>query len=692
MYRNLWIILFGCSLLIAVFFLAFTGSARGRADFIWNNATEPQTLDPGLMSGQPEGEIAMGLFEGLTMYHPDSLAPVPALASDWSINGLAYTFHIRQNAWWVKSDQKIRPVIAHDVAYSWQRHFFPETGSEYSYLLYVVAGAEQYEKAVADHWSATVNRYKSEHKDIVVRRPASLLPADRAAVEKFRTDKWNELVGVKTPDDHTLVVTLHAPAPYFLALTSFYPLFPAFREAIEEHGDEWILPQNIVTNGPYTLNEWRTNAYVRLKKNRHYWETAEYAVKRKKALVGKEPVDYQKAELELLDRYGPFVENGMESVEALAIQENNTAMNLFLNGDLDRIRTIPQEVLGDLLLAARKPETKIPDLHHGVIGAIYYYNLNMKLPAFANGEASRKLRRALALAIDRRGVVEVVTRGFQRPAFGFVPPGLPGYPEGRFFGSGDYDKDVAEAKRLMEEVRKSGMKIPVLQILYNNDEAHRKVAAFIQNGWAQHLGVESKLSNQEWGVFLDARRTGNYEISRSGWVGDFPDPTTYLELLTSGNQNNDPKYSNPVYDKLVREYAPRILETLATAESRAEILKTLKGSAAYRDEIGKVKQEDGRTLDEALRTSIAAYGEVKGSERLEKAGAIRLLLFQAAEGLAVYDMPVIPLYYYTSSQLWPAGLEGMFLNQRDTHPLKVLRWEGGARKKGTRYGAFPSLN
>lgn len=692
MYRNLWIILFGCSILVGVFFLAFTGSARGRADYIWNNATEPQTLDPGLMSGQPEGEIAMGLFEGLTMYHPDSLAPVPALAADWSINGLAYTFHIRKNAWWVKGDQKVRPATAHDIAYSWQRHFFPETGSEYSYLLYVVAGAEQYEKAVADHWSATVNRYKSEHPEILARRPSSLLPNDRLAVEKFRTEKWNELVGVKTPDDQTLIVTLHSPAPYFLALTSFYPLFAAFREAIEEHGDQWILPGNIVTNGPYTLNEWRTNAYVRLTKNQHYWETADFAAKRRKALEGKDLADYQRRELDLLDRYGPFVEKGMESMEALAIQENNTAMNLFLNGDLDRIRVIPQEVLGDLLRVSKKPDNSIPDFHHGVLGGVYYYNLNMKLPAFATGETGRKLRKAMALAVDRRGLVEVVTRGYQRPAFQFVPVGIEGYPEQRFFGSGDFEKDVVDARRLVDEIRQGGSRIPTFQILYNNDESHRKIAAFIQNGWKQYLDIDTKLSNQEWGVFLDARRTGSYDISRSGWIGDYPDPTTFLELLTTGNQNNDSKYSNPVCDRIIRDYAPRILDVLATSASRAEILKTLESSAAYRDEVSKTKQPDGQTLDGALRSALLAYGDVKEVERFERAGAIRLLLFQAAEGVAIYDMPVIPLYFYTSSQLWPAGLEGMFFNQRDSHPLKVLRWAGGARKRGTRYGAFPSLN
>ena len=276
MYRNLYIIGIGCLICLGVFLVSFTGSARKRADFVWNNQTEPQTLDPTRMTGQPEGEIAIGLFEGLTAYHPRTMEAVPALAESWEIDGLTYTFHLRPDAWWVKGDKifeidgRKRNVTSADIVYAWKRHIYPETGSEYSYVLYHIKGMEEYEKAVIKHWKNLVETYKAEKG--YSPRIKKLAPEERQAIESYREEKFRELVKIQTPDDLTLEVTLKSPAPYFPFLTSFYVLFPVPREAIEEHGDGWTRPENIVSNGPYTLKEWKFNSHIRLIKNQNYWE------------------------------------------------------------------------------------------------------------------------------------------------------------------------------------------------------------------------------------------------------------------------------------------------------------------------------------------------------------------------------------------------------------------------------------
>jgi oligopeptide transport system substrate-binding protein len=149
-----------------------------------------------------------------------------------------------------------------------------------------------------------------------------------------------------------------------------------------------------------------------------------------------------------------------------------------------------------------------------------------------------------------------------------VPGGIPGYSKTPLFGSGDFEKDVAEAKRLIAEVRAAGVEIPPFRFITNTHENHAKVAAFVQNVWKARLGIQVEISNQEWGVFMDTRRNGTFEIARGAWTGDYPDPRTFLDLFTTGNPNNDPKYSNPFYDRLVLGYCDNILEALKTAESR----------------------------------------------------------------------------------------------------------------------------
>jgi oligopeptide transport system substrate-binding protein len=689
LYRNLAIIAAGCLACLVVFRLSFTGDARTRADFVWNNNTEPQTLDPLRMSGQPESALALTLFEGLTVYHPKTIEPTPGVAHSWSVDSLTYTFHLRHDSWWVRAGEIVqtsegpRAVTAEDFLYTWRAHALPETGSQYGYLFHIIAGYEDYKKAVEVQWKNLTGRY-GPSRSIV--GPQDLDPHDLSELNELRDSLWRETVGARALDEFTLEVRLHAAAPYFSVLTSFPTFFPVPREAIEEHGDAWMLPQNIMTNGAYQLKSWRFNAYIRLVKNPFYWESEEYVAERMTAygqLTSPSPA--RAREYELQRTLGSFAERGLQTIEALAVEERNTSLNLYLNGDVDRIDELPATIVGELIDASRS-EVGLPHLHHAAQMIVYFYNLNLKHPAF-QGETGWKLRRALALSVDREGLIRTVTREGQAPAYGMVPPGVPGYPQRHLVGTGDHATDLAEAKRLFAEVRDKGGSIPKLRLLYNTSENHAKIAAFIQAGWRDQLGLECDLTNQEWGVFLESRSTGNFDIARMGWIGDYPDANTFLDLFTRENPNNDPGYENSFFDRLILEYAAHVDDILRSDERRAALLSDLRAQAGFRRRLErelKAGAERG-TIETAIETFLAA-AEV---EKPQAAFLTRRLLLELAEEILMHDVPTIPIFFYTRAQLWPPELEGIHTNLIDVHPAKFLRWRNNVRPAGSRYKVFP---
>ena len=215
--------------------LTFNASTRAPADFRFVNGSEPQTLDPGLMTGEPESRVANALFEGLTRRDARSLRPVPGVAERWDVSqdGLTWTFHLRADARW--SDG--RPVTAHDFAYAWRRLLDPTTGADYAYMLHGLREARAFHKG------------------------------DAEAARHFGVD-----AGVIARDERTLVVELAAPVPYFLELTSFFSTYPLRRDVIEASPRDWFLPGKIVSNGPFVLESWRLGDRLRLAKNPHYWD------------------------------------------------------------------------------------------------------------------------------------------------------------------------------------------------------------------------------------------------------------------------------------------------------------------------------------------------------------------------------------------------------------------------------------
>lgn len=220
----------------AVVVLAGCQRAMDRADFVFLNGAEPETLDPSLIVGQPEGRIAGALFEGLTNFDEHGEV-VPGVAEKWDISPdkRVYTFHLRADARWSNGD----PVTARDFRDSWRRTLAPDTGAEYAYQLFYVRNGE---------------------------------PFNEGKITDFSQ------VGVVAPDDHTLEVTLENPTPFFLDLCATPPLFPVHMPSVEKWGDEWIKPGHLVSNGAYELAEWRINDRVRMVKNPYYWDTAHVAM------------------------------------------------------------------------------------------------------------------------------------------------------------------------------------------------------------------------------------------------------------------------------------------------------------------------------------------------------------------------------------------------------------------------------
>jgi oligopeptide transport system substrate-binding protein len=463
-------------------FLGGCGDEERPAEFVWLLGAEPETIDPATVSGQPGGRAARHLFEGLVYNHSVDLHPIPGMAHSWDVSedGRTYTFHLRPARW---SDGV--PVTAGDFVYSWERVLDPETASKYANMLYPIENAEAYNRGEIDD-------------------PARL--------------------GFRAENDSTLVVELHSPCAYFLYLCCFYTMLPVPRQAIEAHGEDWIKPENIVSNGPFLLHDWLLNRKLVFHKNPDYWD-ADHVT--------------------------------LEVTDAITSDNINANFNLYMSGILDwaDAGAVPLFVIPQLL--------QRPDFHVAPYLSAYFYRFNVERPPFDDV----RVRRAFQLATDQESITRYVMRAGQIPAGGVVPPGLAGYEEAAI-----PERNVEEARRLLAEAGyPDGKGFPHAELLFNTSESHKHIAEVLQEQWRGALGVQVELVNQEWKVFLATTRAKDYWISRGGWIGDYPDPNTFLDLWTSNNGNNRTGFADPGYDALIdraaRTQDPRKrLELLTEAE------------------------------------------------------------------------------------------------------------------------------
>jgi oligopeptide transport system substrate-binding protein len=636
---------------VALLALSFRAALPGRADFAFANGTEPKTLDPGRATGEPEGRIVEALFEGLTRRDAATLRPGPGAAAGWTVSadGRRYEFRLRTDARW--SDG--RPVTAHDFAWSWRRFLTPAHGAEYAYLLYGVRHAE------ALHLSrARAERLRAETLRSFDALPPAPVPADvwrrfvagqdlvaaladaaeplvhrvlaraggpepgeraafRAALEaeaarhEARAAQAERHFGVDAgafaPDAERFVVELEAPIPYFLELTSFYPTFPVPRALVEAHPDDWFLPGRIVGNGAFVLEAWRVGDRLRLARSPTYWDREGVALGR---------------------------------VDALPVENPVTALNLYLTGALDWVPRTPNDLAE--ALATRADHRISPAL------VVYYYRVNVGRPPL--GDA--RVRQALALAIDRESLVRDVLRLGQLAATHVVPPGIPGYES----PPSALGHDPERARALLAEAGfPGGRGFPEIGILYNTHEDHRKVAELIADQLARTLGIRVVPYNQEWQSYLATIQAGDYDLARAGWIGDYVDPNTFLDLWVTNGGNNQTGWGDPLYDRLIRG--------AADVERFAE--RPLPG---------------GLFEPARVERRLAAFRAATGGERREAGARLRLALLREAEAILVQrGFPVIPLYFYVNSSLVAPHVVGFHTrladgrpNLQDLHPLRAL--------------------
>ena len=437
------------------------------------NGSEPQGLDPHIVTGVPEHHILISLCEGLTIPNPnpnDMNGYMAGTAESWSISddGKEYVFNINKNAKWSNGES----VTADDFVWSWKRILTASLGSQYPDMLYYLEGAYEYHNGLIDDF---------------------------------------DQVGVKSIDEHTLQVNLKNPTPFFLGLLSHYSTWPVHKETVLKFGDiddrngEWTRPGNFVCNGPFQLKTWELNNKIVVEKNPHYYDAS---------IVQLNEIHYYP------------VSNVM------------TEDRMFRAGQLHLTSTLPSQKCP--IYIEENPNLRI-DPYMGT----YFYRINTENEVLKDV----KVRKALAYSIDRQLLVDKVTKCGQIPAYSFTPPGTNGYQP-----TTEIPFDPVLAKSLLDEAGFSEENpFPKLEILFNTNEDHRKLALAIQQMWQINLGIEVELVNQDWKVYLNREMIGDFQISRAGWIGDYEDPNTFLDLMRPNRGNNKTGWENMEYDALVQK-------------------------------------------------------------------------------------------------------------------------------------------
>ena len=389
--------------------------------------------------------------------------------------------------------------------------------------------------------------------------------------ESINAGKITDLsqLGVRGIDAKTVRVELTAPTPFFLELCAFWTLAVVPEKAITQHGDQWCLRQPLPASGSHTLEFWHVRDRVRLRNNPLYWD----AVKTRNNVV-----------------------------DLLPVESPATAINLFEAGQADIIwdkSLVPTELLDAL--------SQRPEFHRFDYLGSYFVRFNTTQKPLDDP----RVRKAMALAIDKARVVEKYTKGGERPAEHFVPPGTGDYtsPSGLIH-------DAGLAKQLLAEAGYPGGKgFPTdFEYLFNSSPLNKNIAVELQRMWRETLGIQVKLRQAEHKVYLAAQSALDYHVTRSSWIGDYNDPNTFLDMFMTQNGNNRTGWTNADYDRLIR---------LANA-----------------------------TSDLPKRNK----------------------LFRQAETILITDeLPILPLFFYVGINIYhPDRIGGIHPNILDIHPISAI--------------------
>ncbi len=505
-----------------------------------NFASEPMTMDPALNSSVDGGIMANHLFEGLMKWEDNG---EEIAGTDGTSDGADITYGQAES--YDKEENEDGTVtytfhLRDDIKWS--------DGKD------VTAGDFEYAwKRLVDPATAADYSYMI---DGVVN-----------ANEIINGEKDPSELAVKAVDDKTFEVTLTTDLPYFEEICAFPATMPVREDIIEENGDQWTFdPSTYISNGSYKLTEWTHNSQIVMEKNENYY-------------------DYENL--------------GPETITFKLMDDANAMLSGFKSGELDYIQEAPQAELPSLIASG---DMKIVDY----LGTYYVCFQTQKAPF-----DDPKVREAFTLAVDRTYIVDKVTQSGQVEAGAYVPSGISDADGGDFREEGgdyyaptdaDYEANCEKARQLLAEAGyPNGEGFPVVEYLYNTNDAHKAVAEALQNMWEQELGVTVTLNNQEWAAFLQTRKDGDFSIARNGWISDYNDPISFLDMWMTGGGNNDAQYANPEYDSLIKQ---------------------------------------------AKTTSDA-------TERMK-------LLHEAEDILVGQDYVVDPLYFYTQKYMLADGIEGMY--------------------------------
>ncbi len=436
-----------------------------------NWGTEPPSLDPGLATDVTSSNILLNIMDPLVKLG-DDLQPVGSAAESFetSDDGKTVTYVLKDGLTWTNGD----PVTAQDFEYSWKRTVSPELGADYAYQFYGIVGAQEY---------------------------------NSCDPKKDNCDALADKMGVNATDDKTLEVKLTSPQPWFIQQSAHTSFLAVNKKAVDQFGDKWTEPANIVTNGPFKLDSWEHNANINLVK----WD------------------GWRDADSVKLTR-----------VNGRMITDGTTSVQAFEAGEIDVLyQGLPPDEI------ARLKETPEYAQYPGL--GTYYYGFNVK------NISDVKQRRAMSLAIDRRSIIDNIAQGDQLPTTGFTPQGMPGFdvlnPESPWQPA---TADMEQAKQLMSEVANPKKNIT----LYINDSpGHKDIAVAIQASWKE-LGITSTIKQQEFQQYLEflgPPPNADVDVYRLGWIGDFVDAINFLDLWTCKSGNNNTNFCNKDYDAVIEK-------------------------------------------------------------------------------------------------------------------------------------------
>ena len=464
-----------------------TAGGVNTAGFTVQYGSNPETLDPALNSAIDGANTIITIFEPLLLINENNEV-VGGQAESWETSEDGLTWTFTMRDGLKWSDGT--DLNAKDFEYSFKRMVDPNTAAPYAETC--LGMIDVFEEA------------------------AGFPDADGNPTAEPNPDALN----VKASDDgKTLTIVLSYPCSYFDKMAAFATMSPVQQATVEANGDAWCTsPDTFVSNGPYMITDWTPSERIVLTKNPNYvggWDSSKIV---------------------------------SDTITLLLLEDSSASYAAYNSGEAVLVKDVPTDEIPSLTKAEDGG-----DFYVDTILGTYYVSLNLQRDAFKDA----KVRKALSLAIDRDYVANTIMQGTYSAADSIVGPGI--VDESGYFHdngnapyiSADYEANLAEAKKLLEEAGyPNGEGYPTIEYSTNDAGYHVPLAEYLQQAWGD-LGITLTINKMEWSSFTPARRAGEYDVARNGWVMDYNDPSNMLDLFCSGNGNNDGKYSNPDFDAAI---------------------------------------------------------------------------------------------------------------------------------------------